>query len=347
MASFAQAHNLPQSPDEQIRIGIRIIESAYEDKTRHLDHELQQLRAFTKQQQSQIASFERRVSELEQQVRDGEERARQLHDEKQQMAQELKQTQRDLSKLDAFKRSIMQSIEDEDVPAGGPKHSFLSGMDYAPPTQPQLSSISAGAPPYTSPAAPPPVGNPLGSISGLSVSSVPTGGAAFATTTPAPPVTGSPTGEAPPNAAAVLDGKDFFRQARLRLTYEQFNQFLTNIKRLNDHAQPRSKPRRPGGLAAAGAQWPRPACSFGCEAAWRAAAHIAQRSPAKLTLSFPLQDARRHVGTSAGNLRPRQPGPFCGVQGTCPTQEHPPLRPTQLTDHRLGFARRICSPSTA
>ena len=125
------------------------------------------------------------------------------------------------------------------------------------------------------------------------------------------------------------------------------SQFLSNIKRLNDHAQPRSKPRRPGGLAAAGAQWPRPACSFGCEAAWRAAAHIAQRSPAKLTLSFPLQDARRHVGASAGNLRPRQPGPFCGVQGTCPTQEHPPLRPTQLTDHRLGFARRICSPSTA
>ena len=41
------------------------------------------------------------------------------------------------------------------------------------------------------------------------------------------------------NAAAVMDGKDFFRQARLRLTYEQFNQFLTNIKRLNDHAQTR------------------------------------------------------------------------------------------------------------
>ena len=29
--------------------------------------------------------------------------------------------------------------------------------------------------------------------------------------------------------------------ARLRLTYEQFNQFLANIKRLNDHAQSRSE----------------------------------------------------------------------------------------------------------
>ena len=39
--------------------------------------------------------------------------------------------------------------------------------------------------------------------------------------------------------SAHLDGKDFFRQARLRLTYEQFNMFLSNIKRLNDHAQTR------------------------------------------------------------------------------------------------------------
>ena len=44
-----------------------------------------------------------------------------------------------------------------------------------------------------------------------------------------------------PTDTARLDGKDFFRQARLRLTYEQFNQFLTNIKRLNDHAQSREE----------------------------------------------------------------------------------------------------------
>ena len=36
-----------------------------------------------------------------------------------------------------------------------------------------------------------------------------------------------------------MEGRDFFRQARLRLSYEQFNQFLPNIKRLNDRAQTR------------------------------------------------------------------------------------------------------------
>ena len=40
-------------------------------------------------------------------------------------------------------------------------------------------------------------------------------------------------------SAAYVDGKDFFRLARSRLSYEQFNQFLANIKSLNDHTQSR------------------------------------------------------------------------------------------------------------
>ncbi|SBS92099.1 conserved Plasmodium protein, unknown function [Plasmodium ovale curtisi] len=37
------------------------------------------------------------------------------------------------------------------------------------------------------------------------------------------------------------DGKAFFRNARSRLTYEQFNQFLSNIKKLNNHQQKREE----------------------------------------------------------------------------------------------------------
>ena len=50
---------------------------------------------------------ERRVADLEQQLRDGDERYRALADEKAQLAQELSATKRDLSKADAFKRSIL------------------------------------------------------------------------------------------------------------------------------------------------------------------------------------------------------------------------------------------------
>ncbi|KAG0572982.1 hypothetical protein KC19_VG138800 [Ceratodon purpureus] len=36
-----------------------------------------------------------------------------------------------------------------------------------------------------------------------------------------------------------VDGKEFFRQARNRLSYEQFSEFLTNVKELNAHRQTR------------------------------------------------------------------------------------------------------------
>lgn len=261
--------NLPQEPDAAIRLGLRIIEQAYDDKSRALDQELQQLRTYSKQQQSQVAALERRVAELEQHVRDGDERARQLADEKAQLAHDLKTTQRDLSKLDSFKRSILQSINDDDtVAAGGvgapggrsvgaeyhlitpgaPPMAAPSAMGRDPGLTAPLSSMHALPP--ASPAAPPCGTHPFGG--GISGGSATTAGAALGgagVLGAGAAVAGSPAGRAmaspaPQEGAGVaanLDGKDFFRQARLRLTYEQFNQFLTNIKRLNDHAQSREE----------------------------------------------------------------------------------------------------------
>ena len=178
-----------------------------------------------------MTSFERRIAELEQQVRESEERNRALSEENKAQA-------RDLSKLDAFKRSIMQSIQDEDVPGG---FKMPSAEAYTPAVPPPTSMHSA-PPPYTSPAPPPPAtSNPLGGHSAVPASVG--GGSGFGVSaSPAPPAAmETPSVGEAPNAAAVMDGKDFFRQARLRLTYEQFNQFLSNIKRLNDHAQTRDE----------------------------------------------------------------------------------------------------------
>ena len=199
----------------------------------------QQLRAYTKQQQNQIAALERRVAELEQAARDADERTRQMADEKARVENELKTTQRDLSKLDSFKRSILQSIQDEELPGaglGGLSAAGLGGADFTPAVPPS-SSASAFRESMANPMASALVGRtpsmPTSPAPPVNVSSatpaLPTGGG------------GSPTGGEGGNAAAVMDGKDFFRQARLRLTYEQFNQFLTNIKRLNDHAQTRDE----------------------------------------------------------------------------------------------------------
>ena len=42
-------------------------------------------------------------------------------------------------------------------------------------------------------------------------------------------------------ASPKIDGKEFFRQARARLSYEQFSSFLQNIKELNAHRQSREE----------------------------------------------------------------------------------------------------------
>lgn len=41
-----------------------------------------------------------------------------------------------------------------------------------------------------------------------------------------------------------VDGKEFFRQVRSRLSYEQFGAFLANVKELNSHKQTKEETLR-------------------------------------------------------------------------------------------------------
>lgn len=54
----------------------------------------------------------------------------------------------------------------------------------------------------------------------------------------------SPPGGSLPARTPRVDGKEFFRQARNRLSYEQFSAFLSNIKELNAHRQTREETLR-------------------------------------------------------------------------------------------------------
>ncbi|THU48091.1 hypothetical protein C4D60_Mb09t22570 [Musa balbisiana] len=53
-----------------------------------------------------------------------------------------------------------------------------------------------------------------------------------------------PRGRSIPVRMPRVDGKEFFRQARSRLSYEQFGAFLANIKELNAHRQSREETLR-------------------------------------------------------------------------------------------------------
>ena len=158
-------------------------------------------------------------------------------------------------------------------------------------------------------------------------------GSASAATSPHATYPPSGQSAAPPDSGSVhLDGKDFFRQARLRLTYEQFNQaaqptHASNNPRARAYSrrphwpypphegrwpsvsaapllavplqhQASERPRaasqraktRPGGRAAVGAQWLRPARSL------YYAVDMAQR--------YPLRQANPEL-SSAGPAKTR------------------------------------------
>ncbi|KAH7528147.1 hypothetical protein FEM48_Zijuj05G0041000 [Ziziphus jujuba var. spinosa] len=53
-----------------------------------------------------------------------------------------------------------------------------------------------------------------------------------------------PRGRSLPGRTPRIDGKEFFRQARSRLSYEQFSAFLANIKELNAQKQTREETLR-------------------------------------------------------------------------------------------------------
>ncbi|MED6164356.1 hypothetical protein PIB30_089072 [Stylosanthes scabra] len=53
-----------------------------------------------------------------------------------------------------------------------------------------------------------------------------------------------PRGRPIPGRTPKIEGKDFFRQARSRLSYEQFSAFLANIKELNAQKQTREETLR-------------------------------------------------------------------------------------------------------
>lgn len=245
---------MSEHPDEKLRQGLRLIEISYEEKSRLADHELNQLRSLNKERQGQVAVLEARVGELEAQLREAADRASHAANERDLVRGELKAMQRDMAKLDQFKRSILQSIKDEDAPTVRPSTCLSNEPSYTAPAPHYGYSGAALSSQYNSQIRASPTPPPyVESYRPTSFSSAPPrasmtqrGGSMGPPSTPAcgeqmmPLRAPSPPSlpAAPPSSStAHVDGKDFFKAARLRLSYEQFNTFLVNIRSLNDRLQ--------------------------------------------------------------------------------------------------------------
>ncbi|XP_050240269.1 uncharacterized protein At4g15545 isoform X2 [Quercus robur] len=293
---------LPSDPFEQLDVARKITSIALSTRVSALESESSTLRAKLADKDSLIAQLQSQVESLDASLSDVSDKLAQADLDKERLVKEnallsitVKRLNRDVSKLEVFRKTLMKSLqEDDENPAGAPEvvanlqsQSSVSSTSqigddatFPPPRFPSVRSetsevgysfsedhetdalrprISHGlllASQTSTPRLTPPGSPPI-----LSASVSPT-----VTSKPVSPrrhsmsfsssrglfddrssmfssmhsshhssVSSSDTGSQ--TGRTRVDGKEFFRQVRSRLSYEQFGAFLANVKELNAHKQ--------------------------------------------------------------------------------------------------------------
>lgn len=238
-ASVSLQGSLPQDHEDQMQLGIRIISSAFQNKVNSLEQEIRGLRMSCEEQRNNVGVLQKKNSALEVELVESHQRSQQLAEENKELFKTVGSLRKQIARLEALKSAVLTSIQDDaahEVEIGDSRvlmsEEFLKGA--TPLTSKEMASSSYDRPPALGHGGI--TGNfgggfaqehsalgPLGShTSGL-------GGGLGASTSQSP-------SQSPP-----IDGKQFFRQARSRLSYEAFSLFLASIKRLNNNTQSREE----------------------------------------------------------------------------------------------------------
>ncbi|KAL6544621.1 hypothetical protein OROMI_023483 [Orobanche minor] len=290
---------IPTDPFDQLDLARKITSMAIASCVTNLETEAGSLRQKLLDKDRRIQELEDKVSRLESAYQDTELRLKiaqedniKLLKEKDSFALTAKKLSRDLSKLEAFKRQLMQSLSDENSPQtetvdigtydqsipkacsengeepnGYNTHcSIIGSIDSAiiNPDASRQAGQGLSVTPYRTTQLTP-TGTPR-TITNVSPRWYSAAGSPQRTSGNASPRTQyegwggslsscfpssqqSSTANSPPRgrplaARARFDGKEFFRQARSRLSLEQFSAFLSDIKELNAQRQSREETLR-------------------------------------------------------------------------------------------------------
>lgn len=238
---------LPQEHEDQLALGVRIITSAFQNKMHSLEQEIRGLRLTCEEQRGNVAALQKKNSALEVELVESHQRSQQLAEENKELFKTVGSLRKQIGRLEHLKQAVLSSIQDDqEKEAEQPFDSrmlmseeFLRGatpltsaeMGYGPSHGALRGSMGQQGlpmPPQAAPV-PAPAPAPAPQFDGL--------GGGHGTTTP-PAAAGGTAGN---TGSPVVDGKQFFRQARSRLSYEAFNLFLASIKRLNNQQQTREE----------------------------------------------------------------------------------------------------------
>jgi len=228
-AAFGMS-SLPEQHEDQLALGFRMIQNAYNSKVQTLEQELRGLRLSYEEQKNQATSLQRKNSALEVELVEGHQKAQQLAEENKELFKTVQQLRRQLQRLEGLKKRVLESISDEQQLTGEAAEDSKLYMrdDYLAGALPMTVASMQGDVPFGGMQRPASTGPVATTPESYRPGTWENNAAAT------PPVPAEPT-----TAAAPLDGKQFFRQARNSLSYEAFNEFLANIKRLNNQQQSR------------------------------------------------------------------------------------------------------------
>jgi len=223
---------LPQDHEDQMQLGIRIIQSAYQNKVAAMEQEIRGLRLTTEEQRANMSALQKKNSALEVELVESHQRSQQLAEENKELFKTVGSLRKQIGRLEHLKAAVMSSIQDDaEKEADIGDSRALMNEDYLRSATP-LTSNAMGmggmrADPGMMMSTPKqPMGNSGQNWGSVGLEQQQGGGGG---------------GGAGGGAPAQIDGKAFFRQARGVLSHEAFNNFLQSIKRLNNQQQTREE----------------------------------------------------------------------------------------------------------
>lgn len=229
MAEHVSSTVLPEQHEDQIDLGYRMVKNAFNNKVHSLDHELHALRLTKDEHTTQASQLQRKNSQLESDLVESHHRSQQLVEENKELFKTVQQLRRQLGRLEGLKKKVMESLSEEHHNASSHEetdHRLYMRDDYLIGSLPLTVAATQGKDvtrprPVSQPASPRPAVGSTPRMVGESRSYEEQPG--------------------PEAGGTLVDGKQFFRQARSNLSYEAFNEFLASIKKLNSQQQTREQ----------------------------------------------------------------------------------------------------------
>lgn len=224
---------MPQDHEDQLALGMRIVQTAFSNKVASLEQEIRGLRLTCEEQRANVTALQKKNSSLEVELVESHQRSQQLAEENKELFKTVGSLRKQIGRLEHLKAAVLSSIQDDHEKEAdmGDTRALMSD-EYIRQSNPLTMAAVSG----------------FGAGGGFGNSSIGGNPATLRQPSPSPAQVGNYGGGggfgAPPpqgGASPQIDGKAFFRQARSKLSSEAFNQFLASIKRLNSQQQTREE----------------------------------------------------------------------------------------------------------